>query len=308
MATSKTNTQTKKRVRKLSYRAKKQVVRQNKKIPGSFRLLRMTVLHIWRNKKLFGGILLVYALLYILLVKGLAANFQLGETRNAIETALGDNLGKPELGLALMGALVGTTGNTAGASANVYQLLLFIIISLVIIWCLRQTFETKKDLRIRTAFYSSMYPFIPYILVWLVIALQFLPALAGLTIYGLVTANGIAVNAFEQIVWFLFLLSLTGWSVYMVSSSVFASYIVTLPGMTPMLALKKARALVKFRRFLILRKVLFLPLVVVLVMLLVFLPLVLYLTVLAEVLFLVFFLAALLFMHAYFYVLYREMM
>lgn len=308
MAASKTNTSPKKRVRKLNYRAKKKAVRQSKLIPSGFRLLRVTLRHIWSNKKLFGGILLVYALLYLLLVKGLAANFRLGETREALEEALGDNLDAPVLGLALMGALVGTAGTTAGEAAGVYQTLLFIIMSLAIIWSLRQTFEARKNLRLRTVFYTAMYPLIPYVLVWLVIMLQLLPALAGITVYGIVSTNGIAINAFEQIAWFLFMLTLVGLSVFWVSSSVFASYIVTLPGMTPMLALKKAKALVKFRRFVILRKFLLLPLVITLVMLLIFLPLVLYVTVLAEVLFLVFFLAAVLFAHAYFYVLYREMM
>lgn len=305
---AKTNTAQKKRVRKLDYRAKKKVARLSKKLPSSFSLTRSSLSLLWRNKKLFGGILLVYTLLYLLLVKGLATNFQLNETRKLIEEALGDNLGTPELGIALMGALVGTAGKTASESSGVYQVMLFVIMSLAIVWALRQTFEAVKDLKLRTVFYSAMTPLVPYVLVWLVVILQLVPAMIGVGVYGVVTANGIAVNTIEQIAWLLFLLALVGLSIFWVSSSIFATYIAALPGMTPMTALRKARALVKYRRFLIIRKVLFLPLVIGLVTVLIFLPLVLYATVLAEIIFLVFFVAAVLFAHAYFYVLYRGMM
>ncbi len=305
--TANKNTQTS-RVRKLDYKSKKKAVRQNEPIPSSFKILRLTLRHLWSNKRLFGGILAIYVGLFALLVKGLATNFQLGETRQAIEDAAGGNIDSLSTGFALFGTLVGTTNTAPSESGAVYQSILFVIMSLVVIWSLRQTFESKKHITISQAFYKSTTPLIPYLLTMLVVVLQLLPALIGSFIYSIVISNGIAVGRFEQILWLTILLLSFAATIFLVSSSLFATYIVTLPDITPMLALRKARALVKFRRFLIIRKLLFLPLVIVVVMIALFVPLVLYAAVAAEILFLVFSLGLLIFSHTYMYILYREML
>ncbi len=296
------------RVRKLDYKQKKKVIKKSVKVAGSFRLFGRAWRHMWRHKKLFGGILFVYALLYVLLVKGIAANFKLSETRDAINAAVDGGLGNLEMASSLFGALLGTAGSTASESAGVFQTVLFVLVSLAIIWALRQTFSDRKTPPIRQAFYSGPAQIVPYILVLLVITLQMIPALIGVTIYGIVITNGIAVGFLEQAVWLIILLALMGLSVFWVSASVFASYIVTLPNMAPMQALRSAKQLVRFRRWIIIRKVLFLPLIMGLIMLLIFMPLVLLAPVIAEVLFLIFVLILLLFGHSYFYLLYRELM
>lgn len=295
------------RVRQLDIKQKKKVIKKSVKVAGSFRLFGRAWQHMWRHKRLFGGILVIYALLYMLLVKGLATNFQLSETRDAINAAVGEGLGNIEMASALFGALLGTAGATTGATAGVYQVILFVLVSMAIIWALRQTFSDRSTPRVKQAFYHGPAQIVPYILVLLVVMLQMLPALIGTTIYGIVVSNGIAVGVLEQILWVIVLLIFLAASVYMVSSSVFATYIVTLPDMTPFTALRSARKLVRFRRWLIIRKVLFVPLIIGLIMLAVFMPLVLIAPVIAEVLFLVFTLVLLLFGHSYLYLLYREL-
>lgn len=296
------------RVRKLDYKSKKKAVRTHEPIPGSLRIFRKTIKHLWMNKRVFGGILLVYVLLYFLFVKGLATNFQLSETKSQLEEAVGSELGTWGMGAVLFGTLVGTAGTSAGDAGAVYQTLLFVIMSLAIVWTMRQTFESPKRLPLSRVFYDSMYPLIPYILVWLVVVLQLIPAFIGSFIYSIVVSNGIAVGLVEQLLWLTILIASIGVSVFLISSSIFATYIAALPDMGPMLALKKAKSLVKFRRFIIIRRLLFLPLVVIIVFAALFFPLVLYAPVAAEVLFVVFSLALLFITHAYMYVLYREMM
>lgn len=296
------------RVRKLNIKQKKKVVKKAKTVPGSFRLFASALRHVWVNKRLFGSILLVYAALYLVLVKGLATGFQLTKTREAIETAAGEGVGSWDTASTLFGELIGTAGSASGEAAGVYQVILFVLMSLVIIWTLRQTFDKRQKLGLRAVFYQSMYPLIPYILVGLVLLLQLIPALIGITLYGIVVGNGIAATVLEQILWFLLLVMTFGISIYLLSSSVFASYIVTLPGMTPMTALRSASKLVRFRRFLVIRKALFFPAIVGLIMALIFMPLVLYATAVAEATFLIFILLLLLFTHSYFYVLYRELL
>ncbi|MDQ3123068.1 MAG: hypothetical protein M3Q14_00035 [bacterium] len=296
------------RVRKLTSHNKKKIVRTAHKIPNSFKLLGRALRHLWRNKKLFGGIFIIYVVLYILFVKGLATNFQVDETRVLIEETLGDQLDGFMTATTLFGALIGTAGTTASESGSVYQLVLFVIFSLAIIWALRATFEDRSKIKIREAFYKGMYPLVPYVVVGLVIILQLIPALVGISVYSIVIANGIAVNTVEQIGWLSLMLLLVGLSVYLVSSSVFASYIVTLEKMAPMQALRSARKLVKFRRWSILRKVLFLPVMIALCFIAVFFPLVLVLPVVAEILFLLCSLALIFIGHAFLYELYRELL
>lgn len=294
------------RVRKLDYKSKKKSVKINEPIPSSFVILKSAISHVWRNKKLFAGIIFVYAILYLLLVKGLAANFQLPDTKEAIEEAGGD-VDPITLGTVLFGSLVGTASSTQSESSAVYQVFLFILISLVLIWALRQTYEGSPKIKVKQAFYSGMYPLIQYILVWLLIILQLIPALIGVSVYSIVSSNGIAVGPIENILWAALALLLVSVSVFFVSSSLFATYIVALPKMTPMLAIRKASLIVKFRRFSVIRKVIFFPIVVLILSLVIFLPLVIYLTLLAEVLFVVFLFVLILMGHAYFYNLYRKL-
>lgn len=299
---------TKSRTRKLTVRHKKKVVRTTKRIPGSFRILGRSLRYLWTNRLLFGGIVLVYALLYLLLARGLAGNFQLTETRKELEEVLGDRAGGVTTAATLFGVLLGSGATTTGDAGGVYQGILFVLMSLAVIWVLRQSSDARTAPGLKAAFYQGMHPLIPYILVGLVIILQLVPALLGVVMYGVVSANGIAVGPFENILWVLILIMSVALSMYLVSSSLFASYIVTLPGMTPLKALRTARKLVRFRRFAIIRKVLFLPLAAALAAVAVFFPLVLFATAVAEPVFLLCMLLLVPVAHAYYYTLYRELL
>lgn len=296
------------RVRRLDYKSKKKAVRYSEPIAGSFRLFARSIKHLWLNKRIFLWLLLVYGVLYMLFVKGLATNFQLGETRTQLEEAAGSELGALEMGAILFGTLVGVSGSVPSDSAAVYQTVLFVVLSLAVIWTLRQTYQSPKKLKVSTVFYSSMSPLVPYVLTWLVVLLQLIPALTGIFLYSIVVANGIAVGWVEQVLWLVLLFAFIGVSIFMISSSLFATYIAALPDMRPMVALKKAKSLVKFRRFLIIRKLVFLPFILIVLLGLVFFPLVLYAAVVAEVLFLIVSLLLLFILHTYVYMLYREML
>lgn len=295
------------RVRRLDYRSKKKLIKTNEPIPGSFKILAASIGQIWRSKKLFGCLLLVYIVMYFLLVKGIAGNFSLSSTKEALEQSTAEGLTTATIGATLLGSLFGSAGTAASGAASAYQLFLFVIMSLALIWSLRHTYESAKKTKIRQAFYQGMHPLITYSLVWIVIILQLLPLLIGLTIYNIINSNGIAVGLIENILWLAFVIICLSCSVFLTSSSIFATYIVALPNMTPMQALKKAKSVVKFRRFAVIRKVLFFPLMLFVVAAAIFLPLVLYATLAAEIIFIVFMLFSIISWHSYMYNLYRKM-
>ena len=181
------------------------------------------------------------------------------------------------------------------------------ITSLAVIWALRQVLAGVR-VRVRDAYYLGMYPLIPFILVLLVIAVQLLPLVIGGTIYGIVISNGIAVYTVEKLAFALLFILLALLSLYMLSSSLFALYIVTLPDMTPMKALRSARELVRHRRWTVLRKILCLPIILLIVAAVIMVPIIIVLTPLAQWVFFVLTMFAVAAVHTYMYTLYRELL
>ena len=271
-----------------------------KTLPSAWKITRSALDTIWQNRILFLGIALIYGLLTLVLV-GLASNTDITSLKQSLKGSLG-SVGST---LAVFVSLIGSSDSSNNA-AGAYQFMLGLIASLAIIWALRQV-SAGTAVRIRDAYYKGMYPLIPFVLILLVISLQLLPLLVGSAIYAQVMTNGIAVSLVEKIAWAIFFGATALASLYMVVSSIFALYIVTLPDMGPIKALRSARDLVKGRRWLLLRKVLFLPLALVILAAIVMLPFIIWLTALAQAVFFVIGLFVLVVMHSYLYTLYREL-
>lgn len=222
-------------------------------IPTVIQLTKQAARLAWLQRRVLGGITLVYGLLSLLLVRGLSSGVDVAQLRDQVSNHVAGSL-------AAYVQLLGTGPGTANPAAGIYQVLLFIIASLALIWALRHL-AAGETASVKEAYYRGMYPLVPFILLLLVIGLQLLPALIGVSVYQLVVLAGIAASTLEVVVWGLAALALSLLSLYLVVSSIVALYIVTLPGMMPLQALRSARQLVKGRRWTILRKVLFLPIV-----------------------------------------------
>ncbi len=278
------------------------------RLPSVWRLTRKSALTLWQNKRLFVGITLTYGLLNIILTQGLSGATDVGTLKHSVNQVFTGHLGGLASGLSVFALLVGSAGNNSNPTAGAYQLFLGLIASLAIIWALRQILAGAERLRIRDAYYRGMYPLVPFVLVLLVVGLQLIPFLVGSALYGLVINNGIAVYAVEKLLWALLYALLAMLSVYMISSSLFALYIVTLPDMAPMKALRSARELVRYRRWTVMRKVLCLPLVLLIVGAIVMVPIIIWLTALAKWVFFLLTMFGLVAVHTYMYTLYRELL
>jgi hypothetical protein len=123
-----------------------------------------------------------------------------------------------------------------------------------------------------------------------------------------VVGNGIAASVVEQAAWVVFLAATVLVSLYMLSSSIFALYIVCLPEMTPLKALRSARALVATRRFTVMRKILAMPLLLLLVSAGIVIPLILYATPVAPWVLSILTIVLLPLIHSYMYRLYRALL
>lgn len=290
--------------RKLATKAERQDAKSGyAKLPAAYKLLGRACKLLVQHWKLFGGVLLVYAVLNLLLV-GVASAGSLEQSKSTLQQAAHGGLNNVLVGFTLFTSLIGS--NSGNANAGAYQTMLLLLVSVAFIWTLRQTYADQV-VRIRDAFYSGMYPIVPFILVLLVIGLQLVPFAIGSVLYGALI-GGITAGVFEQIIALAIFLALAAWSLHMLSASILALYVVTLPDMAPMKALKSASRLVRFRRWIVLRKLLFLPLALLVIAAVIVIPFALFVTSLATLAFFVVSVAAIGVLHSYLYVLYRELL
>ncbi len=277
------------------------------RLPNVWKITRTAALTLWRQKELFIGITLIYGFINFGLAQGFSGGADVSSLKDTLNQVFTGHFGFLLSGLGVFASMLSSAGNTTDQTAGAYQTMLAVISSLAIIWALRQTLS-GHSMRVRDAYYRGMHPLIPFLIVLLVVGIQLIPLIIGSTLYSAVINNGIAIYAVEKILWALLFAGLALLTLYMLSSSVFALYIVTLPDMTPMKALRSARELVRYRRWTVLRKILCLPIILLLVALVIMLPVIILLTPLARWVFFILTMSALLAIHAYMYTLYRELL
>lgn len=277
------------------------------RLPSVYGITKKATLTVWQHRTLFGGIIVVYGLLNLLLVQGIAGTSNISSLKDSLDQIFTGNFAQLSSAFGVFSVMLSSAGNSSSPTAGAYQFFLALIFSLALIWALRQVLAGQK-IRIRDAYYRGMYPLIPFVLVLLIMGLQLIPMIIGSTLYNLVITQGIAVFAVEKLIWALLYALLALLSLYMLSSSVFALYIVTLPDMTPVKALRSARELVRNRRWTVVRKIVCLPIILLVAAGLVMVPIIIWLTPLAKWTFFILTMSVLLGVHAYIYTLYRELL
>jgi hypothetical protein len=301
------NAKTRKKPQYKSFRIHRSIKPQTTKLPNWWQLLKKSINLMLVNKKAILVFFVVYALLNLLFVRGFSGVFDVSELRQSFEElGAGESAGLAS-GLTVFGLLI--NGATQGSSevSQMYQAILLIVSSLAIIWLYRQQ-QAGNEVTMKMAFYRGMYPLIPFVLVVVVIGLQLIPALIGNFLFTTVTDSGLAVGGLEQTVWLLFFLSTLLLSLYMITSSSIALYLVTLPEMTPKNSLKQARELVRYRRFSVLRKIVAIIIVMFLILFIIVLPVIFIAPALAEWLFFAVTVLGVPLVNGYMFSLYRELL
>lgn len=258
--------------------------------------------------KLFLGILFWYGLVNIVFIQGLNTGGDISSTKAALDSVYQGGLGHLMSGLASFSYLLSTaTSSSSGSSTGLFQFIWVVVVSLAVIWTLRQV-HARQAVRIRDGFYHGVYPLIPVMLILMVIGLECIPFIIGGSVFSAVINNGIATSGVQLFIWGLGFLALTLVSIYLICSSFFALYIACLPDVAPMQALRSARQLVAARRWTVLRKILFLPLVLGVLNVIVMLPIIMVVPVAATWVFAVVSMFNLAIAHSYYYSLYRSLL
>lgn len=290
-----------------SFSLQKKITQVGPSLPSAWAIFKQAVGMVRRHPKLFLGIAAWFGIINFVFVQGLTPGADLSNTESAISDLMNGNFGQIAAGFASFAYLVSAAGGSPDTSGSSYQLVWTIIVSLALIWTFRQLHAGRIP-RIRDGFYQGMYPLIPTILVLLVIALQSIPMIIGTTLLSTVLANGIAATGIEVFVWTILCALLVMLSLYMMSSSVFALYIVGLPETTPMSALRSARQLSANRRWAVIRKALFLPFILLVVWGLIMVPLILLIPAIAVWIFFIITMINVVIAHSYYYALYRSLL
>ncbi|MBP7767108.1 hypothetical protein KA068_01135 [Candidatus Saccharibacteria bacterium] len=293
-----------------SFRLSKRISQPKPKLPSGRKLLRKSLGVIWGRKKLFLGILLVYFVASLVLVKGLSITSNLQDAKYGLDELVTGGWDRVLTGAALFSVLLGAVNNPATEVGGAYQSFLFIGASLAVIWAMRQSLSQKKSqkIQVRDAFYKGFYPLVPLLVVVIVMGLQMIPVAVANFLYSIMISGGLAVTSAERLLWVILIVMLVVLSLYMVCSSLFAVYIVTLPDIRPVQALKSARELVRFRRVIIFRRLVFLPAVLLVSMMVIVVPVIFLSPNIAEWLFFLLSMASLVVAHGYLYMLYRELL
>jgi hypothetical protein len=299
------------RIRKLNkkqtkLKAKKDVQKRTP-LPGGFRLTIQVVKTLKQFWKPLGGIVLVYLVLNIIFASGVSnLSSAVGDIKDNLNSTSSSQSHPLAAAFSGFTSLVGSAGSSSSGTGSTLQGVLIVLESLVIIWALRQLLA-GASIGVKQAYYQSMGPLVPFLLVVFVIVIQLLPISIGAGLFSLITTSIAGVSGLVMAIITVLFVLLAAWSFYMVSGSIFALYIVTLPGMHPKKALRSAKNLVKFRRLSVLWRVTFLPIFILVVMAVLIVPTILIFTPLVAPLFYVLGMLAILFVHTYLYSIYRSL-
>lgn len=282
-------------------------IKRSSELSPSFKLFGKSLDLLVNHRRIFSGITLIYGLLTIIFVREFSGGLNVSRLKNDVSNLIGTSSNGWSVGIDIFRYMLSNNNTGKSDVAGLYQVLLFVIVSLAVIWTLRQI-QAGTKAKLKDAYYKSTSQFIPFIVVLFVFAFQMLPLVLGSALYKLVSKDGLAVTVPEQIIWVIvfFLLSLL--SVYLICSSIFALYIVTLPDMTPMKALRSARQLVLHRRWNVIRKVVFLPFVLVVIAGIIMIPIIMVAAPIAEWTFFALTMLSVPVIHSYYYALYRELL
>ncbi|MDB5166845.1 MAG: conserved rane protein of unknown function [Candidatus Saccharibacteria bacterium] len=278
------------------------------KIPSSWFLFKQSLRSMWKHKWLFLRIVLVFALLNIILVRGFSGSGTTSELKSSVIDVTQGNFGKLAGAVSIFAYITLSSNNKASEAAGAYQVILVIVGSLAVIWTLRQLSAGEKvRLKMRDAYYRGMTPLVPFICETLLTIMCLLPFTIGATVYATVIKYGIITGWWEHALYFSVMAALTVLSLRIFIAPFMGMYIVTLPDMTPLKALRSGKQLVRFRRWNVLRKALFFACMCLLLSALIIVPVVFIYAAAAPWVFFGLVMISLVLFHHYFYGLYREL-
>jgi hypothetical protein len=252
-------------------------------LPGYFAFTADVRRLLWANKKTFLLLALTFAVLTAIVVGvGSQSTYStmvstLKSTSNNTFTGFLGEVGKASLIFVTTstGALSQNLDSTQTVYAQIFGVLFGLMTWLTVVWLLRNILAGHK-VKLRDGLYSASAPLLATFLVGVVVVLQLLPLALALIAYSAATTTGlIAAGGAPAMIFWIVAALLVLLSAYLITSTLFALVIVTLPGMYPFRAIRTAGDLVIGRRMRILLRILWMIVGVVIAWAVIMIPLIL---------------------------------
>lgn len=254
---------------------KRRDYKRSLQLPGYFSFTLSVNRTLWRYRKTFIPLWIVYAVLTIIFI-GIGSQDAYSTLSNLLKDT-GSQIFQGNIGQIGQASLIllsiGTTGLTTSPTdgQKIYGVILGLLIWLTTVWLLRNLLAGHK-VKMRDGLYSAGSPIISTVLVVTIMVLQLIPV--SIAVIGFSAANSAGVlngGVSAMLFWIAAgLLSVT--SLYWITSTFFALIIVTLPGMYPRKALRTAGDMVASRRVRILLRILWMFLTIVITAVVVLIP------------------------------------
>lgn len=258
---------------------KRRDYRRSLKLPGYWSLTKQVTRLIFKNKKIFIGLAVIYAVITFLLASIMTQDTY-EQFKDSIEKVSQQGMISGAVSTfavfwsvfinQVSGASYGGFGSTQQIIGGLFGLFTW----LSTIWLLRAILAGKKP-RIRDGIYSSGGPVISLLVLAVIILVQILPAALGLIVYGAADASGILSQTAMLMLFGGGLIALIVLSLYWATSTFFAMVIVSLPGMYPMQAIRLAGDIVIGRRIRILLRLVWMSILAVAIWAIVLIPIIL---------------------------------
>lgn len=247
-------------------------------LPGYWSFTNRVRSMLWKNRRLFGGLMLTY-----FIVAFLFNSFGQQETYQALSDAVygigGDafegNWGKITASGILLATSVqqGLTPDATAAQTVLGGLTAFFA-WLATVWAVRNIMAGHR-VSTRDAIYSSGGPLLPTVLVGLITIVQLLPLSLGILVYNAALTSEFITGVESMLGWVV--VGLLGvLSLYWLTATLIALVVVTLPGMYPWQAIRTAGDLIVGRRLRILLRLVWLVVLVAIVWVILLIPIILF--------------------------------
>lgn len=283
-----------------------------KKLPSSWRLFKdsfKTIFRNWRNVFIF---LFIYGVIYYLFVRATSSTLGIADMKETFKLILEDSFGVVLTSVAIFSVMISNANIANSEISTIYQFLILVIFSLAFIRMLRVIHSSSPPKKlVKESFYNGMSQFVQFFLVLLIISIEFIPFILASTIANIVLSSEFIIGPLA-ISLLCLAAALALLSLYLISGSVSALYIVTLPGIDPIKAVLSSHELLALHRWSVVRKFVFLLIYLVIFNALIFIPLIIFVPVnymiAIEVLYYLSFIFSFAVTHTYLYTLYKNLL
>lgn len=291
-------TRSKKKQKYQSFRLQKKIRPPQKPIAWPLKLFKQSVRSAKLRWRLLLGSSMVYAVLYLLLVRGIGAIVSVESWRDRFDlSTLGQNLN-------IFSEIVTGASPRSGA-AGVFQVVLFVTFSMSLLAIFRA--KSSDKLGVRDTYYFGTSQFVPFFIVLVFALLMLVPIGIGSAVIETARLNNLIVSNWEQAGFLLFGLALAAVTFYLLAGALFSLIVVSLQGVSPGEAIKTGWRLVEHRRGQIAWRLAVLVLILALIVTAVVLPVVFIYAPAAEFAFYGVSVVTIVMAHSYIYQLYQEM-